>query len=58
MTSYLFFWRGEYILNKDFYDYDFTTWQSVFGLKNVFDAFGHADKWKQFVDLHKLKKKW
>ena len=26
-------------LIKDSYDYDFTTWQSVFGLKNVLDTF-------------------
>ena len=30
---------GEYIIIKDYYDYDFTTWQSVSGLKNVFDTF-------------------
>ena len=27
------------ILTKDSYDYDFTTWQSVSGLKNIFDTF-------------------
>jgi len=30
---------GEYILIKDSYDNDFTTWQSVSGLKHVTDTF-------------------